>query len=78
MKSVRDWIAIAITLGTWLFLGGQFYFRVQSLEAAVVEMREELARKDVLEERLTGLSDQIKALDRKIDTLIPGNRQTAR
>lgn len=69
-KKIKDYLAIIIAVAGFLFSAGGFYFQVGALQAEVTSMRQDLARKDVLEQQLRGIDLKIDAMGAKIDQVL--------
>ena len=53
------WFAVAASVASCFFTGGQYYYKVSALETQINKLEADLVRKDVLEGKLDKLDYQL-------------------
>jgi hypothetical protein len=69
MKVLRDWIGVVVVVASIIFQAGYTHYQIGAVEAQVQSIREEYARRDVLEK-------QLELIDVRISTIQNSNERT--
>jgi hypothetical protein len=66
-KMMPSWVPVLLALASLLFTSGQYYFKIQTMEAEIVSLRQDLVRKDVFQGQLQLLDYRMSSIQQSME-----------